>query len=574
MQHQSTLSFQSSHASHADRRSSGRRAVMRVITARPLAALAILSVLPLADTAAAQVFDLGGGTNSRGWHQPSGRRNMARSGKFLYAAVVTQNGAVQIRRKVDDTVGNWSTLVAAMNTLSTGIGTSKPTTSVALAVSKSGCLHVTWGRYYYPSFFKQYYRAYHIGSGFPNPSPQDITALVGASSSTRTDSMAIAVGPKDTIFLTAPIKSQSWRSQLLQSKFVGCPPATGTPDWYLRGGISGNTASSQNVRMVVDTTGKVQLAFYNNTANGRYATRVFSQPSTWGTMEFIGTPPFPRDDAGYLATDFSRFTHVVYKHLVSKVGTLTTYQLLYRRRFGTTPWSAPIAVDTFTNVDHGTDNPRDGYAIAATQKGDRVFVVYRDYKCKRLMVKQKKYAATSFEFLAELQPKSTTPNDYYMPSVRNTLFPTTNGLVQYLDISYRRPAGSTYRLIHQRLQVGAMNVDQVGCAGTNGVPAMTYGGVPCSPNPHTVDFGLERAKPGAMAFLLYEFAPINLLFAGCNLYATNVLAVKTVNACNNAKASFNLPSGCFSVTVYNQWAVVDSGATGGWAMSNRGKIIL
>ena len=83
------------------------------------------------------------------------------------------------------------------------------------------------------------------------------------------------------------------------------------------------------------------------------------------------------------------------------------------------------------------------------------------------------------------------------------------------------------------------------------------------------------AKPGAPAFLLYTLSDsMNIPFAGCNLYANSVLSVQTVNPCCNAKANFTLPAGCYNLWIYNQWAVLDSGAIGGWAMSNRGKILL
>lgn len=538
-----------------------------------LGALTLLAITATPETAEAQTFNLGGLSNNRGFHQPSARRNMARYGNHLWAAVVEQDGKVIIRRKVEDVTTPWSTIVTPVNTNTTGIGATRPTTTVAMAVGRLGYLHITWGRYYYPSYFKQYYRCYKIGSGFTH-APQDITALVGASVSTRTDSMAIAVDAKDHVFLTAPNGTQSWRSRLLQSNWTSFPTGV-APSWLNRGSIAGNSASSSNVRMVVDSDSRVQLAFYNNTGNGQYATRVFTQPSTWSPQEQIGVPPSPRDSDGYLASDFSRFTHVLYKHLVSKVGTLSTYQLRYRRRLGTMPWSAPLLVDTFTSADHGANNPTNSYALAATAKGDRVFAIYRDYKCNRLMVKQKKIMSGGFEFLAELQPPSPVANDYYMPSVRNTLFPTFNGLTNFLDISYRRPGGSTFRFIHQRLHVLRMDVDKTGCGGTCGVPAMVYGGVPCSPNPHTVSFGVEKAKPGAMAFLLYTLSDSTVIpFAGCTLYATSVLSVQTVTPCCTAKVNFGLPGGCYGLWIYNQWAIVDSGASGGWAMSNRGKILL
>ena len=85
----------------------------------------------------------------------------------------------------------------------------------------------------------------------------------------------------------------------------------------------------------------------------------------------------------------------------------------------------------------------------------------------------------------------------------------------------------------------------------------------------------RQSGPGATAYLLYTTNPtMNISFAGCWLYANNILAIRTVNSCRTAEAVFNLPGGCFGFTMFNQWAVSDSAATGGWALSNRGRIIL
>ena len=178
------------------------------------AALALCSV-----TAHAQVWDVPSATNNRGFHQSSGDRNMVRRGTNLYTAVVLQSGAVQIRRKVDNTTSNWTNYVSAVNTTSTGFSSIRPTTNVSMAISSTGHLHITWGRYYYPSFFRQYYRCLQIGGAFTH-APQDITSLVSATSTTRTDSMAIAIGAKDKVYMSAQNGTQSWRSRLLQSAFI------------------------------------------------------------------------------------------------------------------------------------------------------------------------------------------------------------------------------------------------------------------------------------------------------------------------------------------------------------------
>ncbi|MFP6684641.1 MAG: hypothetical protein VB934_08010, partial [Polyangiaceae bacterium] len=414
-------------------------------------------VITLAGNSVAQTIDLAGSANKPGFHQPGARRNMILHGEHLFAVVIQRDGAVQIRRKVNDTTSGWATLVSAVNTENTGIGT-RPTTSVAMCVTGSGCLHITWGRYYYPGYFHQYYRAYKIGTGFAHTTPQDITAMVGATTRVRTDSNAIATGRDDEVYMTAQIPGKGWQSQLLQSQFTGCPDAKTAPRWAKRGAISANGSSSSNVRMAVDTGGRVQLSFYNNSGRGRYATRVFSSPGTWSAMAFIGNPISSpgHDESGYLATDFSDYTHVIYRHMVSKVGSLVTYQLLYRRRYATNAWSAPIVVDTFTNRAAGSNNTRDGFAISASLKGDRVFAIHRDYSSGRLMVKQKKFGDPGFTRLACLQPASSADSDYYMPCVRNTLYPIRAGRARFLDISFRRRVGSSYRLYHQRLDVGTI----------------------------------------------------------------------------------------------------------------------
>ena len=80
--------------------------VSRAITT---GALALLAFAALPETAEAQVFNLGGFSNNRGYHQPSARRNMARHGNHLYAAVVEQSGRLIIRRKVENVVSPWTT---------------------------------------------------------------------------------------------------------------------------------------------------------------------------------------------------------------------------------------------------------------------------------------------------------------------------------------------------------------------------------------------------------------------------------------------------------------------------------
>lgn len=80
--------------------------------------------------------------------------------RFLYTAVVKQDGTVEIRRKMSDLVAGHTSYVGAVNNAVTGITSIRPTTTVSMAVSRVGALHITWGRYYYPNFFRQYYRCY------------------------------------------------------------------------------------------------------------------------------------------------------------------------------------------------------------------------------------------------------------------------------------------------------------------------------------------------------------------------------------------------------------------------------
>ena len=144
-------------------------------------ALALLAITSAPENVEAQIFNLGGFSNSRGYHQPAARRNMARHDSYLYAAVVEQSGKVIIRRKAEDVTSPWTTLAVSVNNSATGYNSTQPTTTVAMAVSRSGHLHITWGRYYYPSYFKQYYRCFKVSSSAFTHAPQDISALVGAS---------------------------------------------------------------------------------------------------------------------------------------------------------------------------------------------------------------------------------------------------------------------------------------------------------------------------------------------------------------------------------------------------------
>ncbi|MCA8955410.1 MAG: hypothetical protein KDC87_05015 [Planctomycetes bacterium] len=541
-----------------------------VSPARTLAAAALLFLPSLAE---GQVLNLSGATNNRGFYQQGSRRNIARHNTALFAAVVLQDGSVVLRRRPDDTsTAPWVTFVTAVNDSASGIGTTNPTTTASMAVSASGHLHITWGRYYYPSFFQQWYRCYDLTSGSFTHAPQDITAYVGATTLTRTDSMAIAVGPKDYVFMSAQNGTENWRSRLLQSAFVSFPTGA-APAWTNHGSIAQNAFSSQNVRMVIDMRGRVHMSFYNNTGNGQYATRVFEQPSTWYAQDQIGVPTSPRDDDGYLASDSLNYVHVLYKHLVSVSGGVTNWELLYRNRLDNAAWSAPMLVYAFSSTDVGSNEPKNSYALAA---GRSVFAIYREYCSGRLMVKQRKFGASAFQFYSEMRPASSDLNDYYLPNVRSTLWPQGNGLFQYLDVSFRRPSGSSYELVHQRLHVTAMDIDFVGCPGTCGVPEITVGGVPCAPVLRTVEVGVEQARPGAPAFLLWTLSSTFASpFACGTLWANNYMPPPViVNPCCNAKRTFVLgPGGC-TTWVYFQYGILDSAAVGGFALSNRARLYL
>lgn len=537
-------------------------------TAKSLVAVASLAICTA--SLDAQVWDCAGSTNNRGYHSNSADRNMARHNTRLYAAVVLQDGRVQIRSKLDDTTSTspWSVYVNVVNSTSTGFSSIRPTNTVSMAVTNSGHLHVIWGRYYYPSFFRQYYRCYEIGGTFSH-AIQDITALVGATSSTRTVSMAIAVDGRDKVFMTAPNGTQNWRSRLLESDWISVPVGS-APAWINRGSIAGNSASSQNVSMAIDSTGLVQMSFYNNVGNGNYATRVFRpDPVTWYAQEFIGVPITTRDDDGYITTGINGLTHVIYKHVVGTSGGVTRYHLLYRCRTGTTAWDAPILVYAFDSTQSGANQPKGSYSLAV---GRRVFAVYKEYDCNRLMVKRKNYSQNNFEFLAELRNATGLLNDYYIPNVRSTMWPAGNRLSEFLDVTFRRPTGTTYELDHQRLHVREMWVDMEGCLGSCGRPAVAFSGVPASILPRTIQIGVERANPGSMGILLLTINPSFALPFGCGtLYADSLLLpTVTINSCCYANKVYNLGPGGYGTYFYFQWAIMDSG----WKLSNRGRLRL
>ena len=121
-----------------------------------------------------------------------------------------------------------------------------------------------------------------------------------------------------------------------------------------------------------------------------------------------------------------------------------------------------------------------------------------------------------------------------------------------------------------------MNVDLGGCAGTCGDPEITFAGVPCSPTAaRPISIGLEQARAGAPAYLLFTVDnSISIPFAGCTLQANFLLTTTTVNPCCNAEINLTLPAGCGSTWFYLQWGILDAGASGGWALSNRGQIQL
>ncbi len=364
-------------------------------------------------------------------------RNIVRdSSGVLWALSVSEDGSgnrpLLLQRSMDSGA-TWSVEPFTFNDASSGLNPPNAANQCALCIDSTGRLHATWGRYYYPSYYQQYYANYDPTTATGSPIV-NVGGLTNASAGSRTAAMDIIADAGDTIYLVAQGPS-SWVEQLLQST---APSAAGGTFNNL-GNIS-PSASSQSTKLAVDANGLVHTSFYRNTGAGNYEHRIYDPLNGWAaTTTVLGNTTPTNDYYGLLAADALGNVHALY---VMDAYTTSTWQFSYNVWNATTGWSTtPTPLFSATTGQYSGTANYIIFSLAAEAATGKVSVVYRDLSNGgSLRHAEKNLPDTAFTVVGDIMPPVAGLHEYYIPTIRGTLYPAFNNTMSDLDVTWRQGA--------------------------------------------------------------------------------------------------------------------------------------
>ncbi len=396
----------------------------------------------------------------------------------------------------------WGSVPFAFNSAASGLNMPNGTNACALAVDSSGRLHAIWGSYWYPSYFRQHYRWFDPNSGLSSPEI-DLSAAVGAAVTSRTDAMAIEVDANDSLWIAAHGPA-SWSSVLLFS----AGPVGPTPTFTNFGTLSAS-ASSQAPSLAVDAAGDVHAAYYRNTSNGILEHRKWmTQLGAFGPATTLGNSTAPQDYLCQLAADSLGFVHAAY--YVDTVAP-SNWVLEYRKWDPVTGFAAAEVLDTATQASY-TTNAYATFAIAAEAAAGAAHVVFRDFAGGgHLRHLRKSLYDTSWIEMPLASPSLAGINEIYVPTLRGSLYPNSNTVLDRLDLTYRINVAAPFSLAYSGiaaypdLLVSLAALPSLGAT----TPIVVYGPGE-SLAPFVLAFALSNANPillsdGRVIPLDYDF---------------------------------------------------------------------
>ncbi len=184
---------------------------------------------------------------------------------------------------------------------------------------------------------------------------------------------------------------------------------------------------------------------------GIYEHRVYDPfANTWLATQTLGNVTTGNDFYGALCADSLGGVHALYVTDCTPDSPLWQFQ--YRYWDIDTTWGDPITLFEATNDQQNGIATYTIFALACNELTAEVFVVYRDLSDgASLKLATKGPDDLEFTFLEELQPASTLPHEYAVPTLRGSLFPECNRTEGNLDITFQhRPGGTTpYSLMYQ-----------------------------------------------------------------------------------------------------------------------------
>jgi len=403
--------------------------------------------------------------------QANGHRNLVRgSAGALYAAFIDEeaNGDRSLRITASTNGGkDWTVLPFVVNDSTSGLDGPWLVNGTSMAIDSAGALHVVWGRYHYPTFFSQHYRKV-VPTTQSMSAVVDITAAIGASTSSRTDALAIRVDAEDYVWLVTQ-GAGSWVDRLVKST----QPTNAALAFSMIGSISSNGNSAQQVKLAIGTQGDVHCVFYNNVNPGLIVHRAYdSVGGTWMSANLtLGDTVGGQDRHPMLAADALGDVHALY----AREGTSSpTYE--YRKRDGQTgQWGAGVTVASFSSAQlNGSTTHM--HAMVCDEATGTVWVTLRDHSAQGEYVMLEKTAAQgAFGSPLELLPPSAVKSQYANAGAVGAMYPSTARTGAEPAFTLRRGAASPFEFVFvDPLGSPVALTYSEGCPGSGGfVPKLT-----------------------------------------------------------------------------------------------------
>ncbi len=521
---------------------------------------ALLTAALLAAYAASQTTLVSGPFASAGSHQ---HKHVVRDPTGTLYALSVSTGPAGDRPLLlltsTDGGNTWAQVPVSINDPASGLNGSNPTNGCAMAIDGAGTLHLIWGSYYYPSYYSQHYRQYDPNTGSLS-TVVSLSGATGATSTSRTSAMAVAVDANDTVWVAAH-GTQNWRTRLLMSDQPGAANLSFTD----LGPVS-VSASAQNVRMAIDNGGLIHCSYYRNVGAGEYFHRIYDPTTGWLNSTRIGNTTPSNDFLGAIAADDLGFVHVLYGE---DLGPSSTWNFQYRRWDAFNSWSAPTPVFSATTAQHsGIANYRIS-TIGCDEASGEVFAVFRNLASGgHLEVVRKDILGSNFTSLVPLTPPSGGQHAYYVPSIRGTLWPPFNRTGTDLDITWRQdPAPGPYQLVFQRVSTSgpAANLSLVSPATVGAATALSLS----SPGDPSLAYfcGFSTGNVPGTTLFNGQFVPLNddwlLQFSMVPNNGVLLNNWGTLDSSGFASVVLNVPNvpSLSGITVYSAFVVEAPGAT-------------
>ena len=373
---------------------------------------------------------------------------------FVLSLERTPNGEMPlIVQRSTDGGSTWTTLPQNLNDSDSGLIDPDPASHCSMAIDDQGILHVLWGRYTYPSYFRQFYRRYDPVTGFRSDIIE-ISTVTGAPLNSRTSAMDILIDGDNTVWIAGHHPS-SWVDHLLRSD----QPYAADDAFTDQGSIS-PANSAQNTRLAVDTGGRIHCTFYRNTGEGQYEHRIYDpETGAWQLDTFVlGNTDGTNDYFGWVSADSLGSIHCAY--VVDAVNSSPLWSFRYRSWDEFNGWSDETILFEATTAQYTNISSYKIFNLGCDESNGTVYAVYRDLSAGgELVLAEKSTTSPDFNISQQLQPPTLGEHTYTFPTLRGTLYPAFNNTSHGIDLTYQWREFSgipPYSLVYHDASVGSV----------------------------------------------------------------------------------------------------------------------